>query len=347
MIGGDFELHGLPLGPVERLANLTKGMSGVWTASGRSAFALVLHHLQASGVRHVHLPAYLCESVLQPVRALGLQYSFYPVDADFIARPEPPAGAAVLLIHYFGWLNPATEELRAEGGRSFCLIEDACQALLSDWPVPDDLARYVFLSPRKFGPVPLGGWCSIQPEQGPPCKETEALAWQSLTARLLRGAYLAEPEAPVDFSVETMYLTALRKVETFLDEHPTCGGIPQIALKIIAGLDWQDIAVRRRANWQHLSQLLDGHVEPLMHDLPPQVAPLGYVVRLRDRDSVQDRLATQRIFCPVHWPLPEEVSPQRFPEAASLAKTCLTLPIDQRYGPEEMARIAEAVVCCQ
>ena len=103
--------------------------------------------------------------------------------------------------------------------------------------------------------------------------------------------------------------------------------------------------MRRRENWQHLNDLLDGKVEVLTNDLPAQVVPLGYVIQAPDRDMVQNRLAAQRIFCPVHWKLPDAVSPRRFPEAASLADSCLTLPIDQRYGPEDMARIAEAVKC--
>ena len=342
-IGGEFELSTLSLGPTERLGALTHGLAGTWIASGRAALALVLQHLQATGVQHVHLPSYLCKTVILPVQALGLEYSFYPVDATLTAHPDPPPGAAVVLIHYFGWLNPATAALRAEAGRLFCLVEDASQALLSDWSASPNVSRFVFLSPRKFGPAPLGGWCNIHAELNEPSSEVEALVWRSLAARLVRGAYLAEPDAPVDPAVETFYLAAFRAIEDFLNTHPTSTAVPQIALDIIAGLDWNDIAARRRANWQCLNELLSEHVEVLMPVLPADVVPLGYVVRLRERDRVRARLAAQRIFCPVHWPLPVEVSVRRFPDAARLAETCLTLPIDQRYGPNDMAHIADAL----
>ena len=343
VIGGEFEQSSLQIGPRERLNEFTRGLTGTWTASGRSALALVLQHLQARGVRHVHLPSYLCQAVILPVQALGLEYSFYPVDATLMAHPDPPPGAAVVLIHYFGWLNPATAALRAEAGRLFCLVEDASQALLSDWSASPNVSRFVFLSPRKFGPAPLGGWCNIHAELDEPSSAVEALAWRSLAARLARGACLAEPDAPVDPAVETFYLAAFHAVETFLNTHPTSTAVPQIALDIIAGLDWNDIATRRRANWQCLNELLSEHVEVLMPVLPADVVPLGYVVRLRERDQVRARLASQRIFCPVHWPLPVEVSARRFPDAASLAETCLTLPIDQRYGLDDMVRIADTL----
>lgn len=342
-IGGNFELSTLSLRSADRLADLTHSLAGTWTASGRAALALVLQHLQARGVRHVHLPSYLCKSVILPVQALELEYSFYPVDATLTAHPDPPPGSAVILIHYFGWLNPATAALRAEAGHSFYLIEDYSQAMLSNWSALPDMLRFVFFSPRKFGPAPLGGWCNIHAELNELSSEVEALAWRSLAARLARGAYLAKPDAPVDPAVETFYLEAFRTVETFLNTHPTSAAVPQIALDIIAGLNWDDIATRRRANWQYLNDLLAKHVKMLMPVLPTDVVPLGYAVRLQDRDRIRTALAAERIFCPVHWALPVEVSGRRFPDAVSLAETCLTLPIDQRYGPDDMVRMADTL----
>ena len=114
IIGGDFEIERLTFGTREQLNALTRGLHGTWTTSGRGALSVVLKQLQAVGVRHVHLPSYLCESLLLPIKALGLDYSFYPVDAALAAHPNPPKGAAVLVIHYFGWLNPAINALRAE-----------------------------------------------------------------------------------------------------------------------------------------------------------------------------------------------------------------------------------------
>jgi hypothetical protein len=233
--------------------------------------------------------------------------------------------------------------LREEAGRSFYLIEDASQALLSDWAAPPQVSRFLFFSPRKFAPVPLGGWCSVRTQVRDPSHEVQAMAWRSLAARLCRGAYLAEPEAPVDQAVESFYLAAFASVDRYLDEHPIDAPIPQVALDLIGAVDWRHAAERRRGNWQQLHDMLGGHIETLNRDLPSNVVPLGYVVRLRDRDEVRARLAGQRIFCPVHWPLPDAVDPQRFPEAAQLSDTTLTLPIDQRYGPDDMARLAEAV----
>jgi len=108
-------------------------------------------------------------------------------------------------------------------------------------------------------------------------------------------------------------------------------------------LDWDSIAQHRRANWLKLDELLSGKVDPLTNILPEDVVPLGYVVRLNNRDELRRRLRECRIFCPVHWPLPAEVNPNSFPDTASLAKSILTFPIDQRYGQADMLRIAHVV----
>lgn len=342
-IGGDFEFNIEDIKKKTKQESLLHGQKGTWTASGRSALSLILKHLQAVGVQEVLLPSFLCESILLPVKALGFRYSFYPVNTSLMAQPEPKRGTAVLVIHYFGWINPATSMLRSAQIDGIYLIEDASQAALSDWSASNSPSRFVVLSPRKFAPLPFGGWCNIITEAEEPTHEMEGLVWRSIAARLARNMYLTQPHLPVDPIIEELYLAAFRAVETYLDNHPTDSGIPQIILDIMAGLDWAEIGNRRRSNWQCLHELLNNLFEPLMTELPPDVAPLGYVIRLDERDKVRKALAAKRIFCPIHWPLPAEITRRRFPDAVSLSETSLTLPIDQRYGPEDMVYMAKAL----
>ena len=344
IIGGDFELESIPSGLSEQDVFQTYGVSGTWTTSGRSALAVILQHLTNRGVTHVHLPAYLCSSILLPIKELGLTYSFYRVDHELAAHPESIEGSAVLLIHYFGWLNKSTARIREEAVHgSFHLIEDTTHAFLSDWQISSAKSNLVFMTPRKFGPVPLGGWCSVDTAVRVPSQETEAMVWRSVAARLVRGLFLDKRFASSEVDAETFYLQALRAVELFLNHNPTDIGLPQIAFDIIVGLNWDDISKRRRANWSCLHDLLDGQVDTILKTLPEDVVPLGYVINLQGRDRLRARLASHCIFCPVHWTLPNEVDPQMFPEAALLSNTCMTIPIDQRYDTDDMVRIAEVI----
>ena len=338
-VGGDFELTNIPQGTPERLTPLTQGFSGSWTLSGRSALALVLQDFIAKGVSHIQLPAYLCDSVLAPIEALDLAYSFYPVDRGLAGQPTASADSAVLVINYFGWQNPALENL-SDG---VFLIEDSCQALLSVWSTSRSDSKRIIFSPRKFGPTALGGWCNISNLDLPSTTAAESALRQALDARLLRGKYLSEINSPIDPEIENKYLASLAAVEEFLDANPKEAGLPELGLKVIAGIDWQMVATRRRSNWQHLRGLLSERVEIVFDTLPDSVVPLGFVIRTHNRDRVRATLASKRIYCPVHWPLPKQVSRSEFPVSAELADTLLTLPIDQRYTEDDMIHLARAV----
>ena len=350
LFGGEMEAAGASsLGVSPGLPALGRAAGGAWAASGRGALFLVLESLKSRGVRCVHLPAFLCESVLLPARALGLDVSFFPVDEALGAHPEPPAGAAVVLIHYFGWLNPAADALRRQTGPAPPLVEDFSHALLSDWgrgaPPGGAGDRYSFFSARKLAPVPLGGWCSVEAGPGEPSTEMELAAWRSLAARLVKRDYLATPNAPADPRLEQFYLAAFEAVESFLDRRPEEWALPPFALDWIGRVDWDEIAKRRCRNWRRLHELLAESVDPVARDLPSGTVPLGYMIRLRPdrRDVVRRALADRRVFCPAHWPLPGDVDPRRFPEARRLSESLLALPIDQRYDESAMEILAQAV----
>ena len=116
LIGGEFELNSFPSASIKGLNKLTH-CTGTWTTNGRSALYLILQKLKSKGINQIHLPAFLCQSILQPVLALELDYTFYPVQPDLTAEPDPPKNSAVLLIHYFGFINNATEGLRKGSGK--------------------------------------------------------------------------------------------------------------------------------------------------------------------------------------------------------------------------------------
>lgn len=339
-IGGEFEMTAVTAKSFHGILGKRICSGGSWTISGRAAFAIILRKLMEQGVSHVHLPSYLCESLLLPVKALGLTFSFYRVDLSLAAHPEPPSGAAVLLIHYFGWLNASTQRLRSEAGGSFYLIEDFSQSFLSGTGAYNTEKSYAFFSARKFGPVPLGGWSSEAAKLNDGKVEVAMVLKRSLSARKLKGCYLSDRNDGIDNSIEASYLGDLESVERFL-EADLESELPCAVLDIIGGLDWEEVSRRRRSNWLYMKQSLLGHATLLEHDLPVDTVPLGCVILSEDRCNVRMRLSASRIFCPVHWPMPDDISKADFPEAVHLSQRCLTIPIDQRYAEKDLDRITE------
>ena len=101
-IGGEFELSGRTFESNQKLESLTCEIKGTWTSCGRTALGLILKELRGLGVKHVRLPAYLCDSILLTVKALDFEYSFYRVNDALVAQPEPSPDDAGLVINYFG-----------------------------------------------------------------------------------------------------------------------------------------------------------------------------------------------------------------------------------------------------
>jgi hypothetical protein len=67
--------------------------------------------------------------------------------------------------------------------------------------------------------------------------------------------------------------------------------------------------------------------------------PLGFPVRLRNRDTVRQGMFKHDIYPPVHWPIKGKV-PVEFRASHRLARQVMTIPCDQRYSVEEMKRVA-------
>lgn len=345
VLGGEADLISFPPSPLIPAVDLTKGVRGRWTSSGRGALSLVLQALGKQGVRHVHLPSFICKSVVFTVQANGLSFSFYPVDMNLGLLPDPPATSSVLFVDYFGWRSTGLGSTFGRWGPSFPVIEDASQALLSGWQPPREEGHYLILSPRKFGPTVLGGWCNVPggPIPAVPA-ELELLAWRSLAARLAKGIYLSHPRSTVNAGVEQFYLDSFAAMEEYLDGHCEPSRPPGFVMDLINRVHWRQVARNRRRNWLALQDGIAGKIEPMFNALPKDVVPLGYVIKVPNRDRVRKKLAERRIYCPGHWPLSAEVSRHRFPAASRLAARCLTLPVDQRYDVSDMWRIARALM---
>jgi len=343
LIGGDFEINSFSTKNYNSVKTLVNNQPGSWTNNGRSAFYLILQQLKAKGVKHIHLPSFLCQSILQPVISFGLDYSFYPVQTDLTALPDPPSNSAILLIHYFGFINAAADGLRADSGHDYILIEDACHVFLNDEYFNESENQLLFFSTRKHSPTVLGGWCNLELDLDEPSKNIEVCTWKSLAARFMKGMYLSKKDREIDPATEDFYLELFRDSEELLDSeiHPTKP--PQIIMNLIDSIHWDDVSRRHRNNWQTLQKLIGDKVEPIFDHLPDGAVPLGYVIRLKNRDTVKEKLAAHRIFAPVHWPLPEEVDNKNFPDSKMLSDSLLTLPIDQRYGPDDMNYIANTL----
>ena len=109
---------------------------------------------------------------------------------------------------------------------------------------------------------------------------------------------------------------------------------------LLCSIDFEESRRRRSSNAQHLHDAL-GRTNRLELDLPPSCAPLCYPY-LPTGPCLRRRLAEHRIFVPAYWPdLPAGAGAGAI--ESDLASLMLPLPIDQRYGRNDMELILKAL----
>jgi hypothetical protein len=298
-------------------------------ANARSGIHVLVNELKPG---RIWMPSYLCGTMLQGVDARRVR--FYPVDCNLSISEFDGLGEGdlVVVIDYFGfpaagWLFEYAKSRRA------VVLEDACQALLTEGV--GLRADFVLFSPRKFLGVPDGGILASRVDVHLPAASLREppRPWmlKALEAVVLRREFDL-------YGGERRWFTLFRELE---HECPVgyfaMSGITKLLLD---SFDYPLIARRRRENYARLALWLQAIA--LFPCLPPEVAPLGFPIRLEARDRVREALFAACIYPPVHWPI-ADIVPERFADSHRLSCEILTLPCDQRYTPEDMDRMAGIV----
>jgi len=347
-LGGEFEISvadfkasivGLPKAGAPRKHSylVDTGRSALWLAAD------AVH--RRFGRAEAWLPRYCCESVVEPFRALGYRVRWYAAGGDLASPAGLPAklsGTAFLYIHYFGRRNAALEKYVAErrrAGDEFAAIEDCAQAALTSGV--GAVGDYVVTSWRKLLPVPDGAVlaCDV-PVDAALAEADEGFVSRRALGKFLRGAGGDDAD----------FLHLFEESEKRLrPDRPRA--ISWLSRRLLERVDAKDVGARRRRNWAALARTLKRALpegcSPLFSSLADGEVPLGFPIRVppRRRDALRAFLAKRRMYCPVHWALPEDAHANDgvFAGDLELSRSELTLSVDQRASAADMAALAAAV----
>ena len=165
---------------IPKAARDAAGLERRWAPfpDGRSALRALLERATAASGGPILLPAYVGWSpregsgVFDPIEALEAPYAFYRVDSalridlDHLARELEREPAALVLIHYFGMVDPiAVDAARMARERRIAVIEDEAHALLTDllFGSCGRLGDACIASLHKLLPVERGGGAIVNP----------------------------------------------------------------------------------------------------------------------------------------------------------------------------------------
>lgn len=334
IIGGMFGLEETS-DPIEAKPSFLNSKVILPLSNASSGISLLIRLLSPA---HVWLPSYLCDSMIDAVDKSIATIKFYEVNYN-LALPsfEWMEGIQpkdlVVLIDYFGFSCDASCIARAKEQGAW-VLEDACQALLSR--ETGLFSDFVLYSPRKYLGVPDGGILASNHEiasdtirlQNPPAE------WwlKAFSAAVLRREFDL-------YDGDRRWFELFQETE---DEAPIGPyAMSELSWMLLQhSFDYSMIAHKRVENYQLLANKLN-HLA-LFPSLPPEVVPLGFPIRVKNRDRVRHALFDRKIYAPVHWSI-EGIVPGKFKDSHRLAGDIMTLPCDQRYDSRDMKRMVRCV----
>lgn len=284
-------------------------LSGALLNSGRNALR---HIVRSLGVSKMHVPDYICPVVIDALKAEGCAIVRYSLDDSMMPDKTFPDREHVLYVNYFGVCGKKVDALAVKCGN---LIVDCAQAYFSE---AKGLAS--FYSPRKFFGVPDGGVAFGV--------ESAKYARDSSESRI---GHLVERR---DFGATAAGYEMFRNAENSLDgaEVRTMSNLTR---NILSRVDLALARKKRLDNFMYLSARLQTDFPmDLSEDDVPMVYP--YVARHPD---VRKALIAERIYVATYWP--------GVKTGNRMLDRLVPLPVDQRYGLEEMKRIVQAVMLAE
>lgn len=286
---------------------------------GRTA---LLYLLRARGYKKIYLPYYLCDSVTEACREENCQIEFYRVDRQMrpLLEKKPEKDACVYLVNYYGQLtDDKILQYQSVYGR---IIVDHVQAFFQK-PLQGVDTIY---SCRKFFGLPDGAYLSAEGLDG---RELPLDRSASRMGHIL-GRY--------EDGGSCHYQTMLENAEMFHRE--PAKQMSTLTHNLLRGIDYQRVRQKRTENYEILREKLSE--KNGMQFLPVRGA-LCYPFYTPKGCAIRKEMAQRRIYIPVYW---GNVIREQEPGTAEydFAANILALPCDQRYGREEMERIAEVLL---
>ena len=327
------------------------GSDYVWMSTGRSATRLVLKTIEDRNpniIKVALLPSFTCHTVIEPFLEYGYEVHSLPISMSLLTTGEQiirtweQMKANIVLIHrYYGFdtlpgIEEAIELLRSKG---VIVIEDCTQSMYSTFK-PSNVDYYVG-SIRKWCGVPDGGFaiCKKGSFAEKPIAEDEAMVETKRMASVLKYRYLFEHEGE-----KPTFKAKYREGESLLDAQKVFYTIGIISSVIQANLDVEAMKDRRQANYRVLQKSLKDYssFKVVFDEISKDAVPLYFPILAEHRDALQETLANNDIYAPVVWPKPD-CCPPICKEAEEIYEKILCIPIDQRYGIDDMERIVKVI----
>lgn len=300
----------------------------IWFCSGRAAFREIIRQVKKT-VQNIKIamPSFLCDSMILPLEKENVDYIFYKVDlsngriqCDYSNILDCNV---IFVIDYFGF------ESANDYPRDKVVIRDLTHSLFAK---RYDDADYYFGSLRKWAAFCGAGFAFS--------KNGDLLKPQSYLEQYnsLRRKAFTLKKCFIDKKIESKeHLDIFHKAEEILEECEIAKGIEEDICNA-THLDMEYLKTIRKENAKVLIEELGEFC--IYKEIGENDCPLCVPIIYKNRDALRQYLISKDIYCPIHWPRPQQVDEKY---SRDLYDNELSLVCDQRYTKEDMLRIVAEI----
>ena len=317
-IGGYFSLE-----IKETFQENTIHSQGLFLNSGRNALEYILSSL--SVVSKLWIPYFTCDVVLEPIKKLGIPYDFYRINEhlELCEDVQLASDEYLLATNYYGIKDSYIENLARKYGSH--LIVDNAQALYAH-PIE---GIKTFYSPRKFAGIPDGGIAYM--EAGKDIQSFDTDVSYDRLSHLLKRIDLGAGAGYTDFKDNSRKLANQPIMQ-----------MSRLTGVLLASIDFEGIKERRLKNFHILHEALKSSNQLAIPTIGSFSCPLVYPYFTNDC-TLKKKLIDNKVFVATYWPNVLEWCKEDTLEY-QLADRIIAIPIDQRYGEEEMKYITNLIL---
>lgn len=270
-------------------------------AHARTAFKYGLMNLGFKKGDRILVPDYICEVLLHPIRQLGLEAVYYPINDSFEpqwealeVKAQEIACRAIIMVHYFGQPQDIGRFKEFCVAHDLLLLEDNAHGFggtIHGKPLGafGDLG---ISSPRKILNTASGGTLYIHGEEhSPPPLQTYRMGWGE---RLLRKSFGQWPLLKVGASLLARRLPNFSDPAAFREPVIQDAVADSSSAKIIsdasASQSLQKFAQQRRERWAAWQDVVqNAGLQPVYSDVHPESSPWAfpaYIKSTKQRDRI-------------------------------------------------------------
>ena len=280
---------------------------------GRNALAYLLREKQ---IKTIWMPKFMCDSCDYVLSSYEVKIHYYSIGLDFKPHVEQRGDDWLYVVNFYGQLS---NEYLASLGKN--VIVDNAQAYFQS-PISGIDTLYTC---RKFFGVPDGAILYTD-------KQIEISEKDESFERMhfLLGRY--------ERSAQEFYQEYVDNNRTFQEE--PIKRMSKLTENLLHGLDYNVIRKKRTENFAYLHERL-ANSNRLKLIVPDGAFMYPYYVE--NGFELRKRLQAEKIFIPTLWPAVLNRCNQNELEY-QMARNILPIPVDQRYGIEDMDYIIKKIV---